>query len=231
MKRFVLLIVCFAIYPCLGQEKELLPTPEIPSEVIIDGDTIQSVSMPEIFIGVDMKEEKYRRDMIILRNRIRRVYPYAKATAQNLIILNENLEKIESKRDKRTYIKRSQKYLEGQFKEKLKKLSRNDGKILLKLIDRETGQTAFQLIKEFKSGWTAFWSNTTARTFSLNLKSEYHPDIDLNDFYLETQLQYLFYRYEIEYSRGAREIKFNDLRLLWQEKITEDQFFPLELRE
>jgi hypothetical protein len=169
--------------------------------------------------------------MVILRNRIRRVYPYATATAQNLIILNANLEKIETKKEKRKYIKRSQKYLEGQFKEKLKKLSKNDGKILLKLIDRQTGQTAFELIKEFKSGWTAFWSNTTARTFSLNLKSEYHPDIDLNDFYIETQLQYLFYRYELQYSSGNPAIHFNELRKLWKDKISEEEFFPLELRE
>ncbi len=231
MKNLIYFFILLHTTIAFSQEEPLITVPEIPHEVIIDGDTINEYSIPEIFIGINPQEEKYRRDMVILRNRIRRVYPYATATAQNLIILNANLEKIETKKEKRKYIKRSQKYLEGQFKEKLKKLSKNDGKILLKLIDRQTGQTAFELIKEFKSGWTAFWSNTTARTFSLNLKSEYHPDIDLNDFYIETQLQYLFYRYELQYSSGNPAIHFNELRKLWKDKISEEEFFPLELRE
>ncbi|MEC4113455.1 DUF4294 domain-containing protein [Myroides pelagicus] len=231
MRRIVYSLVLFLPSVGFSQEITLVPTPEIPVEVTVEGDTLQLYSMPEIYIGVDMREEQYRKDMRILRNRIRRVYPYAKATAQNLIILNENLAKIESNRDKRKYIKRSQHYLESQFKEKLKKLSRNDGKVLLKLIHRETGQSAFELIKEFKSGWTAFWSNATAKTFSLNLKSTYHPESDLNDFYLETQLQYLSFRYEIDLTRGANPVNFNELRIMWKNKIREDQFFPLELRE
>lgn len=231
MKRLVFLIV-FLISPFVfAQEVELVPVPDIPAEIIIDGDTLSTQTMPEIYIGVDREEEKYKRDMLILRNRLRRVYPYALATAENLVILNTNLEKIPTKKEKKKYIKRSQKYLEGQFKEKLKKLSRNDGKILLKLIDRQTGETAYDLIKEFKSGWTAFWSNATARTFSLNLKSEYHPETNLEDFYIETQLQYLFFRYELERSNGKNEINFNQLRLQWQEKISDEEFFPLELRE
>lgn len=213
------------------EEKELVAVPDIPHEIIIDGDTIQEYTIPEIFIGVDVKDEKYRRDMIILRNRLRRVYPYAKATAENLVILNTNLAKISSNSDKRRYIKRSQKYLEEQFTEKIKKLSRNDGKILIKLIDRQTGQTVFKLIKEFKSGWKAFWSNTAARTFSLNLKSEYHPESDLEDFYIEVQLQYLFYSYQLEERAPHKPINLNQLRKQWSSKIGGDEFFPSELRE
>ncbi|KUF38238.1 DUF4294 domain-containing protein [Myroides marinus] len=213
------------------EEKGLVAVPEIPHEIIINGDTIQEYTIPEIFIGVDVKDEKYRRDMIILRNRLRRVYPYAKATAENLVILNANLDKMSSSGDKRRYIKRSQKYLEEQFTEKLKKLSRNDGKILIKLIDRQTGQTVFKLIKEFKSGWKAFWSNTAARTFSLNLKSEYHPESELDDFYIEVQLQYLFYSNQLEERAPHKPINLNQLRKQWSSKIGEDEFFPSELRE
>ncbi len=231
MKKLIVVLLFLIPFLGIAQEQELVHVPDIPHEVIVDGDTIQEYSMPEIFIGVDLKEEKYRKDMNILRYRLRRVYPYAVATAENLVILNKNLELMETKKEKRQYIKRSQKYLEGQFKEKLKKLSRNDGKILLKLIDRQTGNTAFSLIKEFKSGWTAFWFNTTARTFSLNLKSEYHPDEDINDFYIETQLQYLFFRQELEYSTGIPEINFNGLRKKWYSNEKEEEFFPLELRE
>lgn len=199
---------------------------EVELDTIVD-----NVLIPEIYIGVDEEEEVYRRNMAILRGRILRVYPYAKATSDNLIVINRNLEKLHTKKDRRIYIKRSQSYLEGEFKEKLKKLSRNDGKILLKLIHRQTGETTFDLIKEFKSGWTAFWSNSTARTFSLNLKSEYHPKTNLEDFYIETQLNYLFYNYRLPYTQAMPPVDFNDLRLLWKKQIKDDQFFPVELRD
>lgn len=231
MKTGLILLVFLYSSFAFSQVEELKAVPEIPRQTIIEGDTVQNYSLEEIYIGTDMRTEKYKKDMNILRNRIRRVYPYAKATADNLVVLNENLAKMKTNREKNRYIKASQKYLESQFKERLKKLSRNDGKILLKLIYRETGETTFQLIKEFKSGWTAFWSNTTAKTFSLNLKSEYHPDIDVYDFYIETQLQYLFYRYELQYSKGNPPIDFNDIRASWSNNPNEKEFFPLELRE
>jgi len=229
-KLYFYFLFLFGVAFGYAQEKELKPVPDLVPLIEIEDDTLK-YSIPEIYIGTNAKEEAYRRDMSILRNRIRRVYPYARATAENLVILNENLEKMETNRQKRQYIKRSQKYLESQFKERLKKLSRNDGKILIKLIYRETGETTFALIKEFRSGWTAFWSNTTAKTFSLDLKSEYHPDSNLQDFYIETQLQYLFFHYEVKYSSGAGNINFNALRKMWELKISEDEFFPLELRE
>lgn len=223
-------LLSFSFTSVFAQEVGLKPVPDIVPTIEIEDDTLK-YSIPEIYIGSNAKEEQYRQDMNIMRNRIRRVYPYARATAENLITLNENLQKLETNKQKRQYIKRSQKYLESQFKEKLKKLSRKDGKILLKLIHRETGETAFTLIKEFRSGWTAFWSNTTAKTFSLDLKSEYHPDSDLQDFYIETQLQFLFYTYQLERSEGYNKNNFNALRKMWKLKIAEDEFFPLELRE
>ncbi len=226
-KLFFILFVLQMPFVSWSQERELKPVPEIEAEI---EDTLK-YSIPEIFIGFDAKEKAYRKDMNILRNRIRRVYPYALATAENLTILNENLSKMTNNSQKRQYIKRSQKYLEEQFKERLKKLSRNDGKILLKLIYRETGQTAYSLIKEFRSGWTAFWSNTTAKAFSLDLKSQYHPDTDLEDFYIETQLNYLFFMNELKYSRGKEKLNMNDLRKMWQMRMSDDELFPIELRE
>lgn len=226
-KLFVILFLVQIHFVGWSQEKMLKPVPEIEMEI---EDTLK-YSIPEIFIGFNSREEAYKKDMNILRNRIRRVYPYALATAENLTILNENLAKMTNNKQKRQYIKRSQKYLEEQFKERIKKLSRNDGKILLKLIYRETGETAFSLIKEFRSGWTAFWSNTTAKAFSLDLKSEYHPDTNIEDFYIETQLNYLFFTNELKYSRGKENLNINDLRKMWQMRMSEQEIFPLELRE
>lgn len=228
MKTKIFFIVFLFVHLGFAQEKELIAVPEIQQS---NDSVIFQEFHDEILIGFSAQAQEHKKKMRILNYRLTKVYPYAKATASNLVILNDNLAKIPKKRDQKRYIKASQKYLEGQFKDKLKKLSRNDGKILLKLIDRQTGSTAFALIKEFKSGWTAFWSNTTAKTFSLDLKSRYDPSNDIEDFYIETQLRYLFYTYQLEYSEGIPAINYNELLLLWREKQPMDEFFPLELRE
>ena len=235
MKNALLFFFCSITSLIYAQETRIRALNQIPDSIKSieeEVDTvIDSYVIPEIYIGVEKEEEKYIRDMAVLRGRILRVYPYAKATSENLLIINKNLEQLHSKKERRIYIKRSQAYLEGEFKEKLKKLSRNDGKILLKLIHRQTGETTYDLIREFKSGWTAFWSNSTARTFSLNLKSEYHPDYNLEDFYIETQLNYLFFNYRLPYAQATPSIDFNALRLRWKKQIKDDQFFPIELRD
>ncbi|HRB73199.1 MAG TPA: DUF4294 domain-containing protein, partial [Flavobacterium sp.] len=112
-----------------------------------------------------------------------KVYPYAKVAAENLTILNANMAKLSSDREKKKYFKIVENYLQNEFEDRLKKFSRKDGQILVKLIHRQTGMTTFELIKDLKSGWKAFWSNNTARLFDINLKKEYNPFDDLEDFY------------------------------------------------
>lgn len=82
--------------------------------------------------------------------------------------------------------------MEGEFTDELKKMTRTEGKILIKLLHRQTGLTTFNLIKEYRSGWKAFWYNTTAYMFKLSLKSEYHPESDPLDFLVEDILQRSF---------------------------------------
>lgn len=235
MEKAIYLLISLSFALGVQAQVELKPVPQIPdppASIQSEQDSIaEFYTMPEIFIGVNEKEEKYLREMSILRNRILRVYPYAKATAENLTILNANLEKMQTRRQKNQYISRSQKYLETEFKDRLKKLSRKDGRILIKLIHRQTGNTTFSLIKEFKSGWSAFWSNNTARLFDLNLKSEYHPDTDLEDFYIETQLNYLFYNYRLSYQQATPPIDFNAVRKKWEAEIGNSDAYPAELKE
>jgi hypothetical protein len=71
-------------------------------------------------------------------------------------------------------------------------LTTTEGRILIKLIHRQTGKTAFDNIKGLRSGWKAFWYNTTANIFKLSLKSEYHPENTNEDFLIEDALQRAF---------------------------------------
>lgn len=108
----------------------------------------------------------------------------------------------------------------------MKKLSRQDGQILVKLINRQTGKTTFDLVKEFKSGWSAFWSNQTAKLFDINLKTKYNPAETLEDFYIEQILQELKEEKRINYRPPALYSDLEKLQNSWREKLGDSGYYP-----
>ncbi len=158
-----------------------------------EGDTVV-VELEEVQLLAPLKfETDYdRRYYYWFRKKTLKAYPYAVTASEKLIALNDSLTSIKSKRKKSKYIREMQKYLEGEFEGQLKKLTRTEGRILIKLIHRQTGSTVYDLIKEYKSGWRAFWYNSTASLFKLSLKAEYHPEEVQEDFLIEDILQRAF---------------------------------------
>lgn len=127
-----------------------------------------------------------------LRRKVFKSYPYAKVASDYLDSLNYELNKIKSKRKKKKHIRNVQQYLDNEFTEQIKKMTKTEGRILIKLIHRQTGKTVFENIKEYRSGWRAFWYNSTANVFSLSLKYEYLPELVNEDFLIEDILQRAF---------------------------------------
>ena len=121
-----------------------------------------------------------------------KTYPYARLASERLDTLNNRLDNLQSKSKKRKYIRLIQNYIEGEFTDQIKKMTRTEGRILIKLIHRQTGKTAFNNIKGLRSGWKAFWYNTTANVFKLSLKDEYHPEDVNEDYLIEDILQRAF---------------------------------------
>ena len=163
---------------------------------IIDGDTLTKpyVDLSEVVVLPRIKFKNYD-DYVAyyrLQRRTIKVYPYAKLAAERLTILNQRLANIKRKRAKKRYAKRVENYLEGEFKDELKRLSRSEGRILIKLIFRETGFTAHELIKKLRNGWRAFIYQTTAKMFDINLKSSYNPTDVEEDALIEYILQKAF---------------------------------------
>ena len=95
-----------------------------------------------------------------------------------------------------------QKYIEGEFAEKLKKFTITEGQILIKLIHRQTGETAFELIKYLRSGWRAFWYNNTASLFNMSLKLPFDPITSEEDYLIEDILQRQFQSGRLEYQKS-----------------------------
>ncbi|WP_187661434.1 DUF4294 domain-containing protein [Polaribacter sp. BM10] len=132
------------------------------------------------------------------KKKVYKAYPFAKLASQRLDSLNNRLEKIKSKSKRKKYTRLVQKYIEGEFTDQIKKMTTTEGRILIKLIHRQTGKTAFNNIKGLRSGWKAFWYNTTANVFKLSLKTEYHPESNNEDYLIEDVLQRAFQEDKLE---------------------------------
>src|SRR5690606_25157780 len=117
---------------------------------IFEGDSIPTVELNEIVVlnKLNFGNNEDRMRYLILRRKVFKVYPYATLAADRLEHLNRRLALLEKNGDKRRYTRMIQKYIEGEFTEELKKLTRTEGQILVKLVHRQTGITTFNLVKE-----------------------------------------------------------------------------------
>ncbi len=191
---------------------------------IQDSDTIREIIIEEVSITDEnrIKLSKEEREQIkLLERRVRVVYPYAKLTAEKLTQINNTMAKLKTQKEKKKYFKLVEKYLNDEFEPKLKKLSRKQGQILVKLINRQTGKTTFDLIKDYKSGWKAFWSNNTAKVFNIDLKKTYDPMEVPEDYYIETYLQRCFDEGKLVKQEAKKPILESELILNWTIKNRE----------
>jgi hypothetical protein len=191
---------------------------------IQDSDTIREIIIEEVSITDEnrIKLSKEEREQIkLLERRVRVVYPYAKLTAEKLTQINNTMTKLKTQKEKKKYFKLVEKYLNDEFEPKLKKLSRKQGQILVKLINRQTGKTTFDLIKDYKSGWKAFWSNNTAKVFNIDLKKTYDPMEVPEDYYIETYLQRCFDEGKLVKQEAKKPISESELILNWTIKNRE----------
>jgi hypothetical protein len=186
----------------------------------LDSAIVFSTELNEITIN---KDKTYtigddKKALLILKRRIFRVYPYAKLTAEKLTHLNETMNKLKTTKEKKKYFNIVEKYLEEEFEPRLKKLSRNDGKILVKLIHRQTGESTFDLIKHYKSGWKAFWANSTARMFSINLRATFKPFDEIEDYNIEAILYTAFRQGQLSRQEASTPINIDNLNNHWKSK-------------
>ncbi len=223
MTRKVLIILTMCInHLAFAQKEKQKDTTNVTKMMIIQQDSIvvNEIELDEVIIFQPLKFESKEdlRSYFILKRKTRKVWPYAVLAADNLEKLNSRLEQLDSKSKKRRYTKRVQKYIEGEFTDRLKKLTKTEGQILVKLMHRQTGVTTFDLVKELKSGWRAFWYNTTASLFNISLKEEYEPLEVKEDYLIEDILQRAFKDGVLDKQEPAFEIDYLELVEHWQKK-------------
>ncbi|UCD61792.1 MAG: DUF4294 domain-containing protein [Flavobacteriaceae bacterium] len=218
-KYFHLILISLLGYIGISQIKEK-PLDSIAEKmIIVEGDSIfrQSIALEEVYIFGKLEFSSYQDKLkyYILRRKTFKVYPYAKMASERLEELNDSLLKIKRKRKRKKYTKKLQKYIEEEFSEELKKLTRTEGQILIKLIYRQTGNTSYGLVKELRSGWRAFWYNSTAKMFKISLKEEYHPESIHEDYLIEDILQRAFAAGQLERQESVLDYDYASLINKW----------------
>ncbi len=190
-----------------------------------EGDSILSdpILLEEVLISnVKLDTESFKQ-FTLLQRRVYKVWPYARLGAIKLVELNRNMDKLKTNKEKKKYYKIVEDYLDTEFKGQLKKLSRQQGQILVKLIYRQTGVTTFDLIKDYKSGWKAFWSNNTAKLFDISLKEKYEPYEVNQDFLIETILVRAFNNGKLAKQQAANPVDYEKLADSWEQKAIEQK--------
>ncbi|WP_298763696.1 DUF4294 domain-containing protein [uncultured Polaribacter sp.] len=192
---YILLLFLSAFAFSQKQEADSLPTNTNVDDYIFvkPGDSVV-IQLKEITLLPKPKfnSKKDIRYYLWFKRKVFKAYPFAQLASERLDSLNNRLTKISSKRKRKKYTKQIQKYVEGEFTDQIKKMTTTEGRLLIKLIHRQTGKTAFDNIKAVRNGWKAFWYNTTANVFKLSLKDTYNPAVVNEDFLIEQILQRAF---------------------------------------
>lgn len=162
----------------------------------------------------DSREE--RRQYLILKRKTEKVWPFAVVATERLNVLRERLDVLESKYDKRVYTRRVQNYMEEQFTKQLRDLTKTEGQILVKLMNRQTGETTFEVIRDLRTGWRAFRYNVTAGVFTISLKEEYNPLENKEDFYIEHIIRRGIQMGDLENQTPVIDIDYSEIMEKWE---------------
>ena len=142
----------------------------------VDGKVYPFVFLPEFDFVIHGVTDEEKKRINKLRNNIYTVYPYALTAGTIFKSVNAELDKLPDRRARKHYLKSIDKQLDACFKEPLKNLSIEQGHILIKLIDRQTGESCYEVIKELKGGFSAVMWQSVGIFFNNNLTHSYDPE-------------------------------------------------------
>ncbi len=142
-----------------------------------DGVTLPEIEIKEVTViarpALKRKSEFRRYDRLILN--IKRVYPYARMVRVKLNQVNEALKNIPDEKDRKKYMKEFEKDVFAEYEDDISHMTLTQGRLLIKLIDRETQNSSFELIRDYRGKISAAFWQGVARIFGTNLKEEYDP--------------------------------------------------------
>lgn len=170
---FAVIVFIFCIHVLKAQKQHVFPA------IIYQGDTIVNIVLPEAIVKGRIRNpgyyERYNQRMARLDYNVRKVYPYARMAAAKINEIENKLSKTNRESERRKIVKEEYSSLMKTFKAPLSKLSITQGKILIRLIFRETSESSFAHIREYKGSINAYFWQSIALLFGNNLKADYDP--------------------------------------------------------
>jgi len=161
--------------------------------IMVEGDSIptRSIGLEEItvFPPLVFKNYKEKVNYYTVKRKTLKVYQYAVLASERLDKLKNRLKLIDGRANKKRYTRLVEKYIEKELSAQLKKLTRTEGQILIKLIYRETGLTVYDLVKDLRNGFKAFSYSSLAKLFDISIKTEYNPEKIKEDAIIEDVLK------------------------------------------
>ena len=191
----MVIIFLLGLGPVVSYAQQFSDTLRVEAYITPEGDTIPQSWLPTV--QVDAKQtnywKKYWKDWTRLRNAVYVTYPYAKSASKVITEVNVALANVKDENKRKQIIKSREKELKKEFADKITNLSVYQGKVLMKLINRETGNNCYHIIKEFKGGLNAGVWQAVAYVFGSSLKQQYDPagdDQELEKIVKEVQKLY-----------------------------------------
>jgi hypothetical protein len=142
-----------------------------------NGITLPEIDIKEVVIfgrpGTSKKFPFHKYQRLVYN--LKKVYPYALVVRARLGAINQELEKIPDEKDRKRYLRQVEQDVFGEYEDDVRDMTITQGKLLIKLIDRETLNTSYELIKQYRGGFSAAFWQSIARIFGTNLKEEYDP--------------------------------------------------------
>ena len=158
--------------------------PTIKEFIIVDEDTIIISKLPEVeILAFKDYDEKLR--YYILKRKVLKVYPYALKAKKRLVAIQVGLDSLPKRRHKKRYTKEVANWVKEEYAEQLKNLTMSEGRILVKLIYRETQITSYELVKSYRGRFNAFFWQTLAKFYDNDLKARYYPINNREDMLIE----------------------------------------------
>lgn len=179
--QHIICIVLFAMSCCFAAKVSaqtahgIYDTVVVHGYITLQGDTIPTSDLPPVIVEkkLDRKQTKYWQDWTRLRNAVYVTYPYAKASSKIMNEINAKLVNVTDKKQRKAIIHSREKELKKEFADKITQMSVYQGRVLMKLIYRQTGNSCYEIIEEYKGFFTAAFWQTVAVVFGGNLKLNY----------------------------------------------------------
>ena len=147
---------------------------------IVNGDTVPVIDLYDVYVYTEFvfKNNHEREQWTRIKYNVKKVYPYAILAAAKLKEYDRILERMPDEKMKKAYLRVCEKDLKNEFEDELKDLSINQGRVLMKLIDRETGKTTYEIVKQMRGGFEACMWQAVARIFGNNMKDDYDGNVE-----------------------------------------------------